>query len=1241
MRQFIRHGPELPYEILQAHEEERLVFFCGAGVSYYTGLPDFRKLVKLTFSATSATLADTPNEAKTPEDWAFHEGRLDQALHLLEQKVSRPVARRAALRILSAPPAKGSGTLRQHKALLDLSAIKGGGHRLVTTNFDDRFTLARRKAGPIAEAPRIGWPRANAWKHLTYLHGRISQGDDVGEDLILSSGDFGRAYMTEGWAARFVVELFREYTVVFVGYSLNDPVLRYIVDGLATDMREGRFHQPFVLAGFADQGKEDVIDGWKAKGVTAIPFPTGPDGSDYSLQFETLTRWAENHRGGLDSRIAVARDATSSQYIKTPDDQALKNVVWALSKSDASVAKAFAEVDPPPDVSWLAPISDHLIPSEPGTTDVSLLAYPSPPRGDEDTVGHHLAPLSGMNAACISELPIHPLTFQMGRWLRGHRESQDLVDWVIARHGIVHPSWALQLSDRLSEVSEPWRTFWSVVIKGDTLPPCGPHRDINVQRQFRRGRWPRGGSDALLDATRAWVTPEKPYRLDELEDPPETLEQIARFSLKLADVDLIIATLENQNEPEFRERFAFLADQATSRLISVLSLAARAQVSVAGQFNHIRIPSIADAPRDRRIESWEALVRLVRISFDCLNERDPAAASVLAARWREQFQGSGLHILGRLSVYALSRLDELPSGAATDFLLAAAGRVLWGFSAWPEVAQFIRTCMPTLTKKDQKRILTAIRTGPTRTTFPQHRGSDDEFADLADTLKARRAFKVIQSGVDAPVSIRKLVAVDEGEAVEHEERHHEITVRRVPPRDGAALLDLEPAAISTALRNERGWDAGHRLEDIISKDLSLGLDVVSRLAEYECEDDLWDIGLGALVLAGASHRSRKDILERVLELGTEHPEWLVPSVLRPVARALSAYADKISKRQEGLFLDVWDMAWSGATRTPEIDGEDIDAPVDEAINAPGGILAEGLLNLYFSKNPRAGSGFPQEFRQRFDGMDGGERKAHRLARVVLASRLLWLHRIDPEWTRSTIISKLTESNERLDLWAAYLWPSHWDVELAADIEAAFRRTLSDLGQCSEELASRLSEWFASVSMNAPDLYSRQTKQAFFQNATATALGTYAWVIENNLKNAKQRAAELWRLRVKPLVDNYWPADRAKISPQLSSRLLDVALACREAFPDAVDALAAKDLIIGGSANVLLWDMPDPSEEGEYDIVTHHAGAVLKALSLAVGGRFDGHLQGDLAGLLDRIHDAAPDVANDDRFVALRGLAARG
>lgn len=56
MAQFISHGPDIPERLLQVHEDGRVVFFCGAGISYPARLPGFGGLVDRLYSALSVSL---------------------------------------------------------------------------------------------------------------------------------------------------------------------------------------------------------------------------------------------------------------------------------------------------------------------------------------------------------------------------------------------------------------------------------------------------------------------------------------------------------------------------------------------------------------------------------------------------------------------------------------------------------------------------------------------------------------------------------------------------------------------------------------------------------------------------------------------------------------------------------------------------------------------------------------------------------------------------------------------------------------------------------------------------------------------------------------------------------------------------------------------------------------------------------------------------------------------------------
>jgi NAD-dependent SIR2 family protein deacetylase len=67
--QLIQNGPDIPDRLLQAHEEGRVVFFCGAGISFPAGLPSFRGLVEKIY----AGLGTSPNEV---EQQAIKQGQL-------------------------------------------------------------------------------------------------------------------------------------------------------------------------------------------------------------------------------------------------------------------------------------------------------------------------------------------------------------------------------------------------------------------------------------------------------------------------------------------------------------------------------------------------------------------------------------------------------------------------------------------------------------------------------------------------------------------------------------------------------------------------------------------------------------------------------------------------------------------------------------------------------------------------------------------------------------------------------------------------------------------------------------------------------------------------------------------------------------------------------------------------------------------------------------------------------------
>ena len=155
-------------------------------------------------------------------------------------------------------------TLDAHLILARLADLDTNRGRLVTTNFDHLFEKAQAKLRRLERsshrvivhvAPALPPAKPQTLLGLTHLHGKL--GSSANErDLVLTMADFGTAYMLEGWARRFVIDLFRHYHVVFIGYRVEDPTIRYLVSALAAAREESQqFKKSYAIAPYDKDGR--------------------------------------------------------------------------------------------------------------------------------------------------------------------------------------------------------------------------------------------------------------------------------------------------------------------------------------------------------------------------------------------------------------------------------------------------------------------------------------------------------------------------------------------------------------------------------------------------------------------------------------------------------------------------------------------------------------------------------------------------------------------------------------------------------------------------------------------------------------------------------------------------------------------------------------------------------------------------------------------------------------------------
>ncbi len=196
-----------PDELLHAIRDRRFVVFAGAGVSMGdpANLPSFWRLAEQV--AAGSGLAPRDDEP------------LDHFLGQLHHQ-GIAVPQRAA-DLLSRPDRVATPL---HGDLLRLFPSPEQ-IRIVTTNFDLLFQRAAEDIwGSVPEVFRApALPLGRNFRGIVHVHGALT----AHQDIVLTDSDFGRAYLTEGWTRRFLVDLFRHFTVLFVGYSHSDTV-RYL-----------------------------------------------------------------------------------------------------------------------------------------------------------------------------------------------------------------------------------------------------------------------------------------------------------------------------------------------------------------------------------------------------------------------------------------------------------------------------------------------------------------------------------------------------------------------------------------------------------------------------------------------------------------------------------------------------------------------------------------------------------------------------------------------------------------------------------------------------------------------------------------------------------------------------------------------------------------------------------------------------------------------------------------------------
>ena len=810
MPELIAGGPLIPVHLLNELDSGNVVFFCGAGISAGAGsdLPGFARLVDHVYEANHIVPDAVEGEALDLEEVnpVRRRPNFDKALGLLERsgRLGTEVLRRTVIERLFVPP---TGPLEVHKALIDLSRDEHG-VRLITTNFDRRFVEAGLEEKFVDTAPKLPVPKRYDWSSVVHLHGRILPNKD-GSNLVLTAADFGRAYLTERWAARFITELFREFTVVFVGYSIGDPVMSYMVDALAAETVKGaQFGTAYAFAHHdgSETGKQRARDGWLAKNVKPILYDKR---GAHVLLADTLKEWARIREDPFHARARIA----INEITKMPagsDDPVVERVTWALQ--DPVAAKALADEMPIVDEGDFSKLERWLeMFEEKGLLSCVPAAQATAGQGPQ------VLRLVDNGFQSVNPNNLDQPRVHLACWMARHVHVPQLFAWVVRKGGHLHPRLRHELqrnlADQDSDIPQRLRLLWSILL---AEKPRDHWTHLWTSEQYlvatsdsERRRVAEIAIQSI--SPRLIVGPgpasELTFRqyFQETPSPIPPIDACGHLQLVAGDEDTRHRVGKILKDPGVLSRFAEIL---TGYLEQALALATEDDKFDQDTYTYLYRPSIAthEQNSDHDHYGWTHLIDLVRDSYSELATTNRRRAENLLRRWLVSDQA----LFKRLALHTITENEKADIQLARQLLIAGRKPGIWEPELRREALRFFRLAGSRLPRSLRAEIVRAIHVGP-KTKPPKDFPNYDE---IIRHEKSLRLHKLTVSGARLDKKSRALaqeVAPDAETALEERDEflswHGE--ARRIgdeefAPRD---LVDGSVESVVAAL------DSGEIRED--------------------------------------------------------------------------------------------------------------------------------------------------------------------------------------------------------------------------------------------------------------------------------------------------------------------------------------------------------------------------------------------------------------------------------------------
>ena len=1260
---FHANGPIVPDVLLERSDAGRVVFLCGAGVSLPSGMPSFIGLTQHVID-----FFDPPEESEIMrafqpwiDDPTGTNMPLDQIFNLLHLEYGRDEVNALVTERLQA--SAGIGSIGHHHSLVKrISTSPNGVPQIITTNFDLLFEMD----GDLATFSPPAFPDlafGRSVEGITYLHGRLANTDADQHPYVLSSADFGRAYLSEAWATNFIRNLLEHYTVVLVGYQAEDPPIKYLLQGLNHD---GQFDRTRIYA-FDKGTPEDIEAKWRDRGVTAIAYTDHPD------LWQTMEAWANRADDPREWRRAVI--ATTEQDPKSLLPYQRGQVAHVLRSVPG--AKLLADAEHPTHPEWVCVFSglirstkrvsgygDDAEVFEPsvaygldddlqnltdedyrrGTFNDDLLSWR---HGDENPTDAHR--LGGRTPDGHTSTP--PRLWHLLRWIGDHLSSPVIAWWAVKQNGL-HPRLLNHIEWRLgqsNELDDKARHIWRLIIDHHKDPRTREWDGdwFDLKRRVANDGW----SPSVIREFGRVAAPKLDIK------PPYSIAGARPPTADWSDIELGHL---GQFEVKFLERHKDDLTVPDEVLPQVFGLLEGAMKAASGMLSDIGTtyfvtptcyPDREVDGEDRHNEAADALKFFVEL-FERLLQAAPDIALGHFLTWPVEDK----FFFKKLVLYALSKEDLFGPEEVAKRVLALRQDIFWDSDVARELIFLLVDRWSAFPEPLRYQLGERLLSGPDQESY----WSDEVYPSRRDEFVARyaRYLEIQGCELSGDQSERLAAIIDSIEnwsdgwatSTVTERGSHVGFVGTDETPD--AVVDLAVDAIIPRAKEDLQRDFGSFTEKrpftgLVKanprKALS-ALSVAARTKDYP--QVFWSAMINELP-DDIAPRLRRVFLHRLGRL----PLTVIVELRHTVCRWLEQNITKLIEFDDELAWAVFDHVVDGVVGGGDNATESGIGKVSRggefipqsrrtyqhAINGPLGMCAEALFHAVPGEKQEQNSLIPDHIKTRIERLfaSPGEGSDHAVS--ITFSKLNWLMYVDPEWGEHRLVPMLAFDHPAAEpAWNGFLCSSRvpWSP-LAVLVKPFLLQAVPWVENqiWDRDLAKVITQWLGWMYIfkrDEDDGLTKQEMRRVLREMSDDTRNQFIWW----LGQVGQGNDDGWETLVAPFLDEVWPRERIYRTASSVDSWISMLDDTGPSFP-VVYAPAKRFLVPVDSDHHPFYRFT--REVGEDEPITAQFPAETLDLLDTVTPQVLSRIPYELPKILALVSESSPDLRADHRYLRLIDL----